>query len=123
MTVQVKRNVWLELEPKVSGSYVNLLPVTGVIGYAQPVMTQEYVSNLLEPKVRTCITSVALDGYSLRFYSGLLFFNKEGARAVREINKIMKLICLQRTTCLFKLFFSMRGNNISIICPFSLSSG
>ena len=56
MTVQVKRNVWLELEPKVSGSYVNLLPVTGVIGYAQPVMTQEYVSNLLDPKVRICIT-------------------------------------------------------------------
>ena len=56
MTVQVKRNVWLELEPKVSGSYVNLLPVTGVIGYAQPVMTQEYVSNLLDPKVRICIS-------------------------------------------------------------------
>eukprot|EP00088_Acartia_fossae_P038592 TRINITY_DN4002_c0_g1_i4.p1 TRINITY_DN4002_c0_g1~~TRINITY_DN4002_c0_g1_i4.p1 ORF type:complete len:792 (-),score=160.63 TRINITY_DN4002_c0_g1_i4:936-3257(-) len=49
MTVQVKRNVWLELVPKFTGGYVKLLPPKGIIGYARPVTHQEYVSELLNP--------------------------------------------------------------------------
>ena len=50
MTVQVKRNVWLELVPKLAGGFVNLLPVTGVIGFARPVMNQECVTQLIDPQ-------------------------------------------------------------------------
>jgi len=49
LTVQVKRNIWLELAPKVAGGYVNLLPTAGIIGWARPVTDQLYVTDYLNP--------------------------------------------------------------------------
>ena len=45
MTVQVKRNVWLELVPRGKG-YEHLLPKNGIIGFAESVMNAEYVEEL-----------------------------------------------------------------------------
>ena len=47
MTVQVKRNVWLELIPRSKG-YENLLPKNGVIGHAMSVMHEAYVEDLFK---------------------------------------------------------------------------
>jgi len=45
MTVQVKRNVWLEFIPQGKG-YENLLPKNGVIGHAMSVMNEGFVDEL-----------------------------------------------------------------------------
>lgn len=45
MTVQVKRNVWLEFIPKIKG-YENLLPKNGIIGHAMSIMNEYYVEEM-----------------------------------------------------------------------------
>ena len=47
MTVQIKRNVWLEFIPRSKG-YENLLPKNGIIGHAMSVMNEFYVEDLFK---------------------------------------------------------------------------
>jgi len=59
LTVQVKRNIWLELIPRGKGLGGNILPKNGVIGHAVSIMNGHYIDQMFRAVSPPCSSGVS----------------------------------------------------------------